>query len=45
VEKDYIYQFLLCLNKNLDEVKGRILGTKPLLNIREAFSEIRRGES
>ena len=45
VEKDRIYKFLLGLNKNLDEVRGRILGTKPLLKIREAFSEVRREES
>ncbi|XP_050888927.1 uncharacterized protein LOC127094101 [Lathyrus oleraceus] len=45
VEKDRIYKFLLGLNKDLDEVRGRILGTKPLLKIREAFSEVRREES
>lgn len=33
------------LNKDLDEVRGRILGTKPLPKIREAFSEVRREES
>lgn len=30
VEKDRIYKFLLGLNPELDEVRGRILGTKPL---------------
>ena len=45
VEKKRLYKFLLGLNKNLDEVRGRILGTKPLPNIREAFSEVRREES
>ena len=45
IEKDRIYKFLLGLNKNLDEVRGRILGTKPLPSIREAFSEVRREES
>lgn len=45
IEKDIIYQFLLGLNKNLDEVRGRILGTKPLPSIREAFAEVRREES
>lgn len=45
VEKDRVYQFLLGLNKNLDEVRGRILGTKPLPSIREVFSEVRRKES
>ncbi|KAJ1401609.1 Gag-polypeptide of LTR copia-type [Sesbania bispinosa] len=32
VEKDRIYKFLLGLNTELDEVRGRILGTKPLKN-------------
>ncbi|KAJ1421803.1 Retrotransposon gag domain [Sesbania bispinosa] len=45
VEKNRIYQFLLGLNKNLDEVKGRKLGTKPLLSICEAFAEVRKEES
>ena len=38
IERKRIYKFLIGLNKNLDEVRGRILGSKPLLNIREAFS-------
>ncbi|KAK3021699.1 hypothetical protein RJ639_046549 [Escallonia herrerae] len=33
------------LNQDLDEVRGRILGTKPLPSLREAFSEVRREES
>nr|XP_004513812.1 uncharacterized protein LOC101489272 [Cicer arietinum] len=45
VEKDRIYQFLLGLTKHLDDVRGRILGTKPLPNIREVFSEMKREES
>ena len=45
VEKECIYKFLLGLNKNLDEVRGRILGFKPLPSVREVFSEIRREES
>ena len=45
IEQKRIYKFLIGLNKNLDEVRGRILGSKPLLNIREAFSEVRREES
>ncbi|XP_019073374.2 uncharacterized protein LOC109121951 [Vitis vinifera] len=32
-------------DKSLDEVRGRILGTKPLPTIQEAFSEVRREES
>ena len=45
VEKDRIYKFLLGLNKDLDEVRGRILGKKPLPKVREVFSEVRREES
>lgn len=45
IERKRIYKFLIGLNKNLDEVRGRILGSKPLLNIREAFSEVWREES
>ena len=33
------------LDKNLDEVRGRVLGSKPLPNIRAAFSEVRQEES
>jgi hypothetical protein len=45
VEQKRTFKFLIGLNKNLDEVKGRIMGTKPLPNLREAFSEVRREES
>ncbi|KAK3031945.1 hypothetical protein RJ639_036229 [Escallonia herrerae] len=44
VEKERIFKLLLGLNKDLDEVRGRILGTKPLPSLREAFSEVRREE-
>lgn len=45
VEKKRIFKFLMGLNKNLDEMRGRVLGTKPLPSIREVFSEVRREES
>jgi len=45
VEKERIYKFLLGLNKDLDEVRGRILGKKPLSKVQEVFSEVRREES
>ncbi|XP_073016671.1 uncharacterized protein [Primulina eburnea] len=44
-ENDWVYMFLAGMNQNLDEVKGRILGRKPLPSIREVFSEIRQEES
>ena len=45
IEKERVFKFLLGLDKSLDEVRGRILGTKPLPTIQEAFSEVRREES
>ncbi|RVW39091.1 Retrovirus-related Pol polyprotein from transposon TNT 1-94 [Vitis vinifera] len=45
IEKECIYKFLLGLNKNLDEVRGRVLSIKLLPSVREVFSEIRREES
>ncbi|RVW84312.1 putative mitochondrial protein [Vitis vinifera] len=38
-------QVLLGLNRELDDVRGRIMGIKPLPSLREAFSEVRREES
>ena len=43
VEKNRIYKCLLGLNKS--EIRGRILGTKLLPNIQEAFSEVGHEES
>lgn len=43
IEKKRIYKFLIGLNKDLDEVRGRILGTKTLP--RKVFSEVHREES
>ncbi|KAL3530599.1 hypothetical protein ACH5RR_009921 [Cinchona calisaya] len=45
VEKKRIFKFLMGLNKNLDEDRGRILGMKPSPSIREVFSEVRKEES
>ena len=45
VEQKRTIRFLLGLNKELDEVKGRLMGTKPLPTLREAFAEVRREES
>lgn len=33
------------LNKELDEVRGRIMGVKPFPSLRESFSEVHREES
>lgn len=45
LEKERVFDFLRGLNKDLDEVRGRIVGTKPLPSIREAFAAVRREES
>ncbi|CAH9091924.1 unnamed protein product [Cuscuta epithymum] len=45
VETERIYKFLLGLNQELDGVRGRILGTKPMPSLREVFSEVCREES
>lgn len=44
-ETDMIYKFLLGLNKELDEVRGRVFGTKSMPNLRQVFSKVRREES
>lgn len=44
-ENNRVYMFLVGLNRNLDEVRGRILSRKPLPSTREVFSKIRREES
>ncbi|KAE8732866.1 homogentisate phytyltransferase 1 [Hibiscus syriacus] len=45
VEKERVFEFLVGLNKELDEVRGRILGSEPLPSTREVFFEVRREES
>ena len=45
VEQKQLFKFLSGLNQNLDEVCGRLLSTKPLPSLCEAFSEVRCEES
>ena len=45
VEQKRVFIFLMGLNKDLDDVRGRVIGTKPLPSLREVFSEVRREES
>ena len=45
VGKEHVFKFLFGLNKNLDEVRGWILGTKPLPSLPAVRIEIRREES
>ncbi|CAN1840015.1 hypothetical protein LINPERHAP1_LOCUS35936 [Linum perenne] len=45
IEKKRTLYFLLGLNQNLDDVKGRIMAKQPFPTLSEAFSEIKREES
>lgn len=45
IEQKRVFKFLMGLNSNLDEVRGRILATKPLPSLRAAFSDVRQEES
>ena len=45
LDKERVFDFLLGLNKELDEVRGCVLGFKPFPEIKEAFAEVRREEA
>ena len=45
VEKDHVMEFLVNLNKDLDEVKDSVLEKEPLPSINKGFSKIKREES
>ncbi|RVX06484.1 hypothetical protein CK203_023551 [Vitis vinifera] len=45
MEDNRIFKFLVGLNVEFDEVRGRIIGRQPMPSIREVFSEVRREES
>lgn len=44
LEDERVFEFLAGLNRVLDDVRGRILGRKPLPSTREVFAEVRREE-
>lgn len=44
LEKDQAFDFLQGLNKELDEVCGCLLGTKPFPCLHEAFAEVCQGK-
>ncbi|KZV41971.1 hypothetical protein F511_19017 [Dorcoceras hygrometricum] len=44
-ENDRVFVFLAGLNREFDEVRGRILGRMPLPSLSEVFAEVRREES
>lgn len=45
VEQKRLFKFLIGLNKNLDDVRGRILSKRPIPSLQEAFTEVRREHS
>lgn len=45
IETKRVFRFLNGLNKDLDSVRSRVLGTKPLPTLNTVFSEIRHEES
>ena len=45
IEIKRVFNFLHGLNPDLDEVRGRLLGSKPFPPIKDAFAEVRREES
>ncbi|GAV71584.1 UBN2_3 domain-containing protein [Cephalotus follicularis] len=45
LEKERLYEFLARLNRELEEVRRRILGHRPLPSIDDAFDEMRREAS
>ncbi|CAJ2644120.1 unnamed protein product [Trifolium pratense] len=42
-ENDRVFMFLAGLNKDLDEVRGQVLGKVPLPTLRETFAGIKKG--
>ena len=44
VESSQIFKFFVGLNIEFDEVRGRIIGWKPLPSLGEVFSEVRHEE-
>ena len=45
VEQKREFKFLMGLNEDLDDVRGRVIETKPLISLREVFSEVPREKS
>ncbi|KAI5389080.1 hypothetical protein KIW84_074654 [Lathyrus oleraceus] len=44
-ENDCVFMFFVGIDKDLDEVRGRVLGKVPLPTLSETFAEIRREEA
>ena len=41
LNKERVFDFLYGLNKDLDEIRGRVLGFKPFPNLKKASTEVR----
>lgn len=44
VEKERVFYFLAGLNRNLDEIRGRVVARDPFPSPEESFAEVRREE-
>lgn len=44
-ENERVYEFLAGLNRELDDVRGRILGQRPIPPTSEVFAEVRQEEA
>nr|CAN80366.1 hypothetical protein VITISV_014718 [Vitis vinifera] len=44
IEKEHVFKFLVGLNRELDEVHGRILSRSPFPSINDVFAKVRRKE-
>lgn len=40
MDKERVFDFLYGLNKDFDEVRGRVLGFKPFPEVKEAFAMV-----
>ena len=45
MENERVFEFLVGLNRKLDDLRSRVLSHRPLPSIREVFSKVRREES
>lgn len=45
MDKERVFDFLYGLNKDFDEIRGRVLGFKPFPEVKEAFAMVWREES
>ncbi|KAH7573583.1 hypothetical protein JRO89_XS03G0175600 [Xanthoceras sorbifolium] len=44
LDDEQVYDFLVGLNRNLNEVRGQVVAQAPFPSLEEAFAEVRREE-